>query len=341
MRNEGAWIPTKYVYKKGRLTASNDRQEVGVGSWLMADRVAVRYDRHLVEFARGRLVDLGCGKVPLCASYRDYVATCTCVDRQKSEVANEFLDVACDLSQMLPFASGSFDTVILSDVLEHIPEPTLLWKEMSRILTPEGSRAHEHAVLLQAPRTAVRLLQVHGVRAPSIRGVIRLRGASPHAGRWFARNIRRPARQAPRLPPPHRAHHGENGPAGRPRFRRDSAGAPRIDQDRRSLPTRLLPCRAEGRALTDLGRYGGPRYFVLRRPDVRGRRETWPRRGPPIGDSPSQGSGSSHGFRRRFVWGTRSWQGVQVVGVPSDLGCLEGGGAPDGYLTDKGGSSCD
>ncbi len=139
MRNEGAWIPTKYVYEKGRLTASDDRQEVGVGSWLMADRVAGRYDRHLVEFARGRLVDLGCGKVPLYASYRDYVASCTCVDRQKSEVANEFLDVACDLSQMLPFASGSFDTVILSDVLEHIPEPTLLWKEMSRILTPEGS----------------------------------------------------------------------------------------------------------------------------------------------------------------------------------------------------------
>jgi SAM-dependent methyltransferase len=38
----------------------------------------------------------------------------------------------------LPFEPASFDTIILSDVLEHIPGPDHLWSEMSRILAPGG-----------------------------------------------------------------------------------------------------------------------------------------------------------------------------------------------------------
>lgn len=51
---------------------------------------------------------------------------------------NENLDFECDLTGELPFGDGSFDTVILSDVLEHLPEPELLWGELARILTPGG-----------------------------------------------------------------------------------------------------------------------------------------------------------------------------------------------------------
>src|SRR5205085_3932099 len=50
----------------------------------------------------------------------------------------DHIDLSCDLAQPLPFDSGSFDTIILSDVLEHVPEPDLLWREMTRLLTPGG-----------------------------------------------------------------------------------------------------------------------------------------------------------------------------------------------------------
>jgi SAM-dependent methyltransferase len=145
VRNQNRWIPTKFVYEKGRLVASRDKQELNVGSRLIGDLVAGCYDEALKAYARGRLIDLGCGKVPLYAAYRDLVTATTCVDWAGSLHQNEFLDVQCDLMGRLPFESATFDTIILSDVLEHIPGPDHLWSEMSRILAPEGH------VLLNVP----------------------------------------------------------------------------------------------------------------------------------------------------------------------------------------------
>jgi SAM-dependent methyltransferase len=46
--------------------------------------------------------------------------------------------VALDLSTSLPLGSASFDTVLLSDVLEHVPDPALLCAEIARVLAPGG-----------------------------------------------------------------------------------------------------------------------------------------------------------------------------------------------------------
>ena len=51
---------------------------------------------------------------------------------------NDYVDVECDLTKKLPFDECSFDTIIMSSVLEHIPEPALLWAEVARILRPNG-----------------------------------------------------------------------------------------------------------------------------------------------------------------------------------------------------------
>jgi len=48
------------------------------------------------------------------------------------------VDVECDLRETLPLPAGSFDTIILSDVLEHVPNPEHLWTEMARVLANEG-----------------------------------------------------------------------------------------------------------------------------------------------------------------------------------------------------------
>ena len=138
MRNRDAWQPSKYVYRKGKLIASRDRQEVGIGSRLMADLIAEFYDKTLRQYAKGRLLDLGCGKVPLFIAYREHVAENICVDWANTLHKNEFLDLECDLTRILPFQDEEFDTIVLSDVLEHIPQPEHLWREISRILSMDG-----------------------------------------------------------------------------------------------------------------------------------------------------------------------------------------------------------
>lgn len=138
MRNRQEWRPSKYVFHGGRLTASRDPAEVAVSSRLMADLVAAHYDRYLKEHARGRLLDLGCGKVPLLHAYAELVEEVTCVDWGSRPHENDHVDIQCDLTEPLPFADERFDTIILSDVLEHIPRPESLWSEMARVLSKGG-----------------------------------------------------------------------------------------------------------------------------------------------------------------------------------------------------------
>ena len=139
MRNEEKWRSSKYIYEKGKLVASRDRKEVGIGSRLIANRVAELYDNNLTRHAKGRLLDLGCGNVPFYGAYRELVTDNICVDWKNTSHKNEYLDCEIDLTKRLPFRNNEFDTIILSDVLEHIPVPEDLWKEMARVLARSGS----------------------------------------------------------------------------------------------------------------------------------------------------------------------------------------------------------
>ena len=134
MKNRDTWKSSKFELAHGRLRGSRDPRELGVGSRLMTDLVAAQYQAHLGRHARGRLLDLGCGKVPLYAAYAPFAAEITCVDW----AAGEHIDRCCDLTEPLPFDGDSFDTIVLSDVLEHVPEPDLLWREMTRVLAQGG-----------------------------------------------------------------------------------------------------------------------------------------------------------------------------------------------------------
>ena len=138
MQYQEKWQPSKFVYKNGKLRASRDGEEVSLSSRLVVDIVAGYYDRDLKQHARGRLLDLGCGKVPLFATYRELVTEVTCVDWVNTPHKNPHLDRELDLTDNLPFDDNEFDTIILSDVLEHISVPQRLWKEMARILSKKG-----------------------------------------------------------------------------------------------------------------------------------------------------------------------------------------------------------
>jgi SAM-dependent methyltransferase len=138
MKNSDIWKPSKYIYRNGKLIGSRDPKEVGIGSRLMADIIAGLYNDNLRQHAKGRLLDLGCGNVPLYHVYKNLVTDNICVDWENTRHKNVYLDFECDLTKALPFQNEEFDTIILSDVLEHIAQPENLWAEMVRILSVDG-----------------------------------------------------------------------------------------------------------------------------------------------------------------------------------------------------------
>lgn len=138
MRNRDKWQPSKFVYRNGKLRASRNPQAVAVGSRLMVDLIAEFYSANLPQNAKGRLLDLGCGQVPLFDAYKGLVTDIVCVDWKITTHKSEHLDFECDLTKRLPFQEEEFDTIILSDVLEHLPQPEQLWKEMARVLSIHG-----------------------------------------------------------------------------------------------------------------------------------------------------------------------------------------------------------
>jgi SAM-dependent methyltransferase len=138
MHNHSNWLPTKFVNRNGQWRASRNSAEVGIGSRIIADLVAHFYQRELAVHANGRLLDLGCGKAPLLGIYQSCTTAITTMDWAQSH-GGEFVDICHDISRPLPLDDGSFDTVVLSDVLEHMPEPLALLQEIHRIMQPGGT----------------------------------------------------------------------------------------------------------------------------------------------------------------------------------------------------------
>jgi SAM-dependent methyltransferase len=220
VKNEADWKPSKFSYTDGHLSVGPAASDA---SWLMTKLVAAAYDRHLAEHARGRLVDLGCGTVPLYAAYRPLVSEVTCVDWSGNDASSRHLDIAHDLNQPLPLESARYDTAILSDVLEHIRRPEALLSEVSRILAPGGRlllnvpfyywlheqphdyfRYSEHALRSFVTDSGLSLLLLEGLGgAPEVMAdvVSKHVGQVPALGQPFARLLQQSVWATARLGP--------------------------------------------------------------------------------------------------------------------------------------------
>jgi SAM-dependent methyltransferase len=130
------WAPSKFTQRGERWIST--RGEVNVASRLFADRAVTNYVEAIRDYARGALADLGCGNAPLAAVYAPYVETMLWVDWPGSMHQKVKLDVSQDLNKPLRIETASLDTVLLSDVLEHIAKPDELIAELRRILRPGG-----------------------------------------------------------------------------------------------------------------------------------------------------------------------------------------------------------
>jgi len=138
MRNEELWQPTKFDYIGDSLRVSKKHENVAIGSRLIAEILVKIYQEVISKYARGRLVDLGCGKAPLYGYYKKFVSDVICIDWQQVGGENIYLDHVADLNNGIPLSENYCDTLLVTDVLEHISNPELFWEEMARVLKEEG-----------------------------------------------------------------------------------------------------------------------------------------------------------------------------------------------------------
>jgi SAM-dependent methyltransferase len=139
MKAIAEWKPSKFIVTEGYLRPTDDANELAVGSRVVAQCMGYQYQKALQAYARGRLLDLGCGKVPLYAAYRNLVDEVVCVDWNQSLHGGKHVDMFCDLNEDLDLERESFDTVVLSDVLEHIRKPEQLMVRIHGLLRDGGS----------------------------------------------------------------------------------------------------------------------------------------------------------------------------------------------------------
>lgn len=138
MQSKDLWVETKFVKTAHGYTASPDLNQVAMGSRLIATIQAKTYNQMISRYAQGFLLDLGCGHVPLYGMYRERIIDNICVDWQNTLHKNPYLDYEMDLNQPISFKSETFDTILITDVLEHLAKPELLFSEMARLLKPGG-----------------------------------------------------------------------------------------------------------------------------------------------------------------------------------------------------------
>ncbi len=96
-------------------------------------------DIHIFAKPSGFILDIGCGEGAKINYFRKIESTkdIVGVDIAKDVLKGKTNRICAD-AQYLPFKSNIFDSVICSEVLEHLPTPELCVKEVHRVLKNKG-----------------------------------------------------------------------------------------------------------------------------------------------------------------------------------------------------------
>lgn len=113
-----------------------DRRAISPDSLLVTRRLVAEIAASR-GFASGTLLDIGCGTKPYAPLFRGQVTRHVGVDMPGCPHPGRAADAFASALD-LPFAAGTFDSVLCTEVLEHVPEPWRAYGEISRVLRPGG-----------------------------------------------------------------------------------------------------------------------------------------------------------------------------------------------------------
>jgi ubiquinone/menaquinone biosynthesis C-methylase UbiE len=140
------------MFKQGpaaiRKILSLDPQAYQVGTSNASVRDAW-VEKVLSELPKGaRLLDAGAGESQyqkFCGNLRyvsqdlaQYTGQDSSIGLQQAKWDTSAVDIICDIAA-IPEPDGSFDAILCTEVLEHLPEPALALRELARLLKPGGT----------------------------------------------------------------------------------------------------------------------------------------------------------------------------------------------------------
>lgn len=125
--------------------------------WLAASRAQIEYDLPTItarryfsplfyeqyavavpllrRYARGKLIDLGCGVMPFRPVLQDWIESYHGLDIFPKSTK---ISLVGDVQQLGMLPDATYDTAICMEVLEHVPKPWQAASEIGRILKPGG-----------------------------------------------------------------------------------------------------------------------------------------------------------------------------------------------------------
>lgn len=168
-----------------RVTAYQRKASLDVRPWKSNYLVVSTLQRHLAPLCpllEGRLLDLGCGNRP----YRPWLTRISHYVPYDLDVGGSTPDVVGH-AEILPFATNSFDSVLCTQVLEHVSEPWQTIEEIARVLRPGGKLllSTPQAEQLHEPPYDFYRYTRYGLEHLFRRAGLRLLSLQPQGGTWL------------------------------------------------------------------------------------------------------------------------------------------------------------
>lgn len=106
-------------------------------NWLIFSLINHSLEKRIKKYCSGRLIDIGCGIKPYFEMTAPYVDEHIGVDHEETFHDRSNIDIFGSAYKM-PVESEDYDTVLCTDVLEHLEEPGKAIAEACRVLKPGG-----------------------------------------------------------------------------------------------------------------------------------------------------------------------------------------------------------
>lgn len=106
-------------------------------NWLIHAVITPALRRRAERHAQGRLLDIGCGAKPYLEMFAPHVDEHVGLDRALCPSGDTAIDLK-GTAYEIPSEDASFDTVLCTDVIEHLEEPGEALAETHRVLRPGG-----------------------------------------------------------------------------------------------------------------------------------------------------------------------------------------------------------